>query len=191
MYGISANEKLPFLINALLELEREQNKDEVKFSLGIGKIVGGTYATSTALECVISGVVYFTPACSTGVEGINMVKGLIRKAVEDGAKQDPWLRENPPELSFLHYDDACKIEPSADIVQTVLQAGKDCFGQEMEVSSMSANDSRHLVNTAGIPTLVYGPGTPGVAHSVDEYVEIDDLINSTKVLALAIYRWCK
>ena len=39
----------------------------------------------------------------------------------------------------------------------------------------------------GVPHCVaYGPGELEQAHQPDEYCRVDDLVNSTKVLALAI-----
>ena len=189
MYGISAIEKVPFIINGLLDLEHAQNKEDIRFSLGIGKIRGGNYATSTAKECVITGVVQFTPKLGTGVEGIRKVKELIRNTVADSSNKDPWLRDNPAELYFLHYDDAYEIKPGEEIVQTLIGVAKKVIGKTPKIIENPACDARHLSNQGGIPTIIYGPGN-GTAHSVDENIDIEDLITATKVLALAIYRWC-
>jgi succinyl-diaminopimelate desuccinylase len=44
-------------------------------------------------------------------------------------------------------------------------------------------DADFLVNDAGIPSVVYGPGGGGMAHSSKELVEIDQLVQSAKVYA--------
>ncbi|MBQ6674377.1 MAG: M20/M25/M40 family metallo-hydrolase, partial [Spirochaetia bacterium] len=51
-------------------------------------------------------------------------------------------------------------------------------------------DARHLGNQGGIPAIYYGPGNVVMAHSTDEYIELDNYIETIKVLAVAIYRWC-
>ena len=38
--------------------------------------------------------------------------------------------------------------------------------------------------------VVYGPGSILVAHAVDEYVEIEQLMITTKSYALAAMDWC-
>ena len=43
---------------------------------------------------------------------------------------------------------------------------------------------------AGIPGLLYGPGDAAQAHGASEYLEIDDLVAATKVVALALVEWC-
>ena len=42
---------------------------------------------------------------------------------------------------------------------------------------------------AGIPPLIYGPSGSGL-HGLDEYVEIDSLVETAKVYAGTIIRWC-
>ena len=41
-----------------------------------------------------------------------------------------------------------------------------------------------------IPAIIYGPGTLEEAHSVNEKVEIEQLIEFTKVITAFIYEWC-
>ena len=189
MYGVSAIEKTPFIINGLLNLERNQNEKDIRFSLGIGKIRGGNYATSTARECVIDGVVQFTPEVGIGVEGIRKVKDLIRNTVMDSSNKDSWLRDNPAELYFLHYDDSYKINLDEEIVQTLIDVGREVTGEAPKITKSGAADMRHLGNQGGIPTVIYGPGN-NTAHCLDENIDFENVITATRVLALAIYRWC-
>ncbi len=55
------------------------------------------------------------------------------------------------------------------------------------VASPGTYDHKHVARIAGVPHCVaYGPGELEQAHQPDEYCRTDDLLNSTKVLALAI-----
>jgi len=55
------------------------------------------------------------------------------------------------------------------------------------VASPGTYDHKHVARIAGVPHCVaYGPGVLDLAHQPDEYVEIADLVNATKVLALAV-----
>ena len=55
------------------------------------------------------------------------------------------------------------------------------------VASPGTYDQKHFARIAGVPHCVaYGPGILDLAHQPDEYVDIADLVNATKVLALAI-----
>jgi len=189
-YGVSAIEKTPLVINKLLDLERSLNKDEPNISLCIGMIKGGTYSTSTALECALNGVAYFSTNLGTGEEGLVKVKNLLKECVKN--IDDPWLKENPPELLFQHYDDAYRMgDNGKEILSVLTGAGKELCGKDIIISRMSACDARMLGNSGKIPVIVYGPGNVKAAHTVDEYIDIDDYLNAIKVLAITIYRWSK
>jgi len=55
------------------------------------------------------------------------------------------------------------------------------------VASPGTYDHKHVARIAGVLHCVaYGPGELEQAHQPDEYCRLDDLVNSTKVLALAI-----
>ena len=57
------------------------------------------------------------------------------------------------------------------------------------VASPGTYDQKHFKRIAGIDDCVaYGPGCLDLAHQPDEWVGIDDLVTSTKVLAAAILR---
>jgi succinyl-diaminopimelate desuccinylase len=55
------------------------------------------------------------------------------------------------------------------------------------VASPGTYDQKHFARIAGVPHCVaYGPGILDLAHQPDEYCEIEDLVNATKVIALAV-----
>jgi succinyl-diaminopimelate desuccinylase len=54
------------------------------------------------------------------------------------------------------------------------------------IASPGTYDHKHVTRIAGVPHCVaYGPGELEIAHQPDEYCRVDDLINATKVIALA------
>jgi len=190
-FGISAIEKAALIVDSLMALEKKLNKDRIMMSLCVGKIIGGTYATATAAECKINGVAYFSPDLGVGKEGIIKVKKYLKDAVHN--IDDSWLKSNPPILRFQHYDDAYMLgKGNRDILETAMNSVVDVMGEKAVVSQLGGGcDARHLGNQAGIPTIVYGPGDCAVAHSADEYVGLEDFINSIKVIAISVYRWCR
>jgi succinyl-diaminopimelate desuccinylase len=55
------------------------------------------------------------------------------------------------------------------------------------VASPGTYDQKHFARIAGVPHCVaYGPGILDLAHQPDEYCETADLVNATKVIALAV-----
>ena len=62
-----------------------------------------------------------------------------------------------------------------------------CSARRAElIASPGTYDHKHVARIAGIPHCVaYGPGELELAHQPDESCRIDDIVNATKVLALA------
>jgi succinyl-diaminopimelate desuccinylase len=55
------------------------------------------------------------------------------------------------------------------------------------VASPGTYDHKHVARIAGVPHCVaYGPGQLELAHRPDEYCSVNDLVNATKVIALAV-----
>ncbi|HUG54901.1 MAG TPA: M20/M25/M40 family metallo-hydrolase, partial [Vicinamibacteria bacterium] len=55
------------------------------------------------------------------------------------------------------------------------------------MASPGTYDQKHVARIAGVPHCVaYGPGILELAHQPDEYVTIEDLTSSTRVLALTL-----
>jgi acetylornithine deacetylase len=189
-FGVSAIEKLPPLIQCLIELEtklRRQKAHLNPFSLVIGKVEGGTYETATASDCTMKGVVYFGP----DIGGITEVQHMLQDTLDKASRVDPWLRKYPPELFFLHDDDPSRQDRRHPLVSVMAKAAHEVSGIKPRViSAPFACDVRHLKNQGKIPTVIYGPGGSGQAHRPDEYFLVADMLPSVQSLALAIYRWC-
>lgn len=194
--GVSAIEKLSVIIKGLLQLETDQNKRPVSdmytghmpFSLNIGRVWGGSYDTASAGNCSLRGSIYFGPDIGSVKGVMDSFRGYIMKAAEE----DPWLKDNPPEILFFHHDDAHRMDLNAEIVGTILSSGEQALGRKMEtMAGIGANDCRHLVNQGKILSVVIGPGGFTQSHSIDESVQIDSVIENVKILALTIYNWCR
>ena len=55
------------------------------------------------------------------------------------------------------------------------------------VASPGTYDQKHVARIAGVPHCVsYGPGILELAHQPDEYCDLADLTNATRVLALTL-----
>ena len=63
------------------------------------------------------------------------------------------------------------VDPGADVVQSVARAAERVSGRPAELYGESYWMDAALIQAAGIPTVVFGPGGEG-AHSVDEWVDL-------------------
>ncbi len=79
---------------------------------------------------------------------------------------------------------ATMSDPNGELAQAMLAANR-FLGLSTELTGFSmATDGRHF-SAAGIPTIIYGPGDPKLAHIPDEWVGIDEVLEATRAYALA------
>ncbi len=80
-------------------------------------------------------------------------------------------------------------ERDAPVVQAVRDGISDVLGKEPDyVISPGTYDQKHIARIGHLhDCIAYGPGILDLAHMADEYVGIDDMVESTKVMARAIH----
>jgi succinyl-diaminopimelate desuccinylase len=79
-------------------------------------------------------------------------------------------------------------ERDAPVVTAVAQGIRDVFGREPDyVISPGTYDQKHVARLGHLhDCIAYGPGLLDLAHRPDEWVEIDDMVESAKVMAAAL-----
>lgn len=191
--GVSAIEKLPAVIDALLALERDYNErigtaeeGVAPFALVMGKIVGGTYETATANRVTMRGGAYFMPEVGSVLD----VMRAFRERLAAANAADSFLAQNPAVLQFLHHDDSTRQEgevPHA-LCMGGLLSGRGCDGGFHR--GPFACDMRHLVNQGGIPAMIFGPGTIAQAHKPDEHIPVAEYLECIRHLVRFVHAWC-
>ncbi len=80
-------------------------------------------------------------------------------------------------------------DPEGPVVQATLAAIRDVLGREPQiVCSPGTYDQKHIDRIGRLKDCIaYGPGILDLAHQPDEYVGIDDLVSSAKVMARAAH----
>ncbi|BBK40910.1 acetylornithine deacetylase [Allostella vacuolata] len=193
--GVSAIEKLPAVIGALLALEQGYNArrsddpmeaGRAPFALVIGKVAGGHYETVTAGEVVLKGGTYFSPAVGDVVE----VMDGFREAIAAANAGDPFLAANPARVEFLHHDDSTRQSPQIPLARHFGEVMGRRGGKAEPCPGPFCCDMRHLVNQGGIPAVIFGPGTIAQAHKPDEHIRVDEYLESIEHLIEFIWHWC-
>jgi len=127
--------------------------------------------------------------------------GAVREEVEqwiarETARRDEWLAEHPPSIRWWpNHVMPFEIATTESIVGATLGATRD-VGRPGRVSGLDSwYDGATLTKLGGIPSVGFGP--PGfdrhggsVAHTVDEHVPVDGLVDCAKALAVAAMRFC-
>jgi succinyl-diaminopimelate desuccinylase len=105
----------------------------------------------------------------------------VRDVAERAISDMPGLRV---EVNGVGMGRAMMSAPDSAIVQAMLAANTQ-LGLDTNLTGFSmGTDGRHFAG-AGVPTIIYGPGDPKLAHVPDEWVGVDEVMQATKAYALA------
>jgi succinyl-diaminopimelate desuccinylase len=108
------------------------------------------------------------------------IDALVRKAIAGV----PGIEYDMSDLMVVDPVQTPADSPLIGAIDTAI--GRVLGSKATLVASPGTYDHKHVTRIAGIPHCVaYGPGQLELAHQPDEYCRIDDLVNATKVIALA------
>lgn len=144
-------------------------------SASINMIEGGVKQNVVADRCAI----YIDRRIIPGEDphaGVEEIREIAERAVAEmpGIRVDV-TPANPAAASMS--------EPDSPVVQAML-AANTYLGLNTELTGFSmGTDGRHFA-AVGVPTIIYGPGDPALAHIPDEWVGIDEVMQATKAYAL-------
>jgi succinyl-diaminopimelate desuccinylase len=120
-------------------------------------------------------------------EDLETVRGEIVALLEDVARRNPAFRYT---LRDLWSVPPVATPRDARVVTTMQDAVRDVVGRPAQiVASPGTYDHKHVTRRAGIiECIAYGPGILDLAHLPDEYVDVEHLVASAKVMAVATMR---
>ena len=78
---------------------------------------------------------------------------------------------------------ATLLDVDSPIVHAMAAANRTLGIDETPIGYNMGTDGRHFA-AAGIPTIIYGPGDPSLAHVPNEWVGIDEVMEATNAYAL-------
>jgi len=109
---------------------------------------------------------------------------LIAELIERVAADAGGVRFDVRDLMVVH---PVRTPGDSPVIAALEHSIHHVLGRRAElIASPGTYDHKHVARIAGVPHCVaYGPGELELAHQPDEYCRIDDIINATKVLALA------
>lgn len=164
-----------------------QGENKNPFNINIGRIGGGTIATSVPDEAVIEGRIAFSPD-----EDVTDAKRVLTDAVLCAAERDPWLREHPPAVEWHSFClNSGQIPVDHPLTETIARAYAGVTGESPVISGTPwGTDAGAMIRVGGIPTVVFGPGPNSKAHQANEYVDERELLCVAKTIASAMLDWC-
>jgi len=117
------------------------------------------------------------------------VRRQVEERVRVAAEADPWLTLRPPVLRWSTEVPAATVGAEAPIVTTAL-ASAQALRHPAGVAARTTWLDTASFTRAGTPAIGLGPGDIEVAHTVDEWVEADELVRAAQLLAVCAMRFC-
>jgi acetylornithine deacetylase len=195
-YGVSAIEKFCVLLQAVQQLETRRHL-EYKNPLyedpnniapvNFGTLRSGQWPSTVPDELVAEGRFGVMPGEST-----DAAREALASALTVAAKKDAWLADHPPALEWFEGQfESGETAQDSPIVQAIAEGHRSILGQAPVVQGVTyGSDLRLFTNHGGIPAVLYGPGSIFDAHTVNEHVELEEVVTATKVLACIVSHWC-
>jgi succinyl-diaminopimelate desuccinylase len=118
-------------------------------------------------------------------EGFETAKTEIETLLERAGVELPALDYVLRDLMIVH---PVQTPEGSPVIGALDRSIRTVLGRDaIQVASPGTYDQKHFDGIAGIKHCVaYGPGILDLAHQPDEWCEIADLVNATKVLAIAV-----
>jgi succinyl-diaminopimelate desuccinylase len=118
-------------------------------------------------------------------EGFDDTRREIVDLLERAASEVPELRYEIRDLMVVH---PVRTPDDSPLIGVLDRGLRRVLGRSGGlVASPGTYDHKHVTRIGGVTNCVaYGPGILDLAHQPDEWCGVDDVINATKVIALAL-----
>jgi len=193
--GVNAIGKLAKIYERLIELDRERaqrNRNDFfekntgrSCNLNIGTFKAGDWPSTVAGRAELEARISYLPG-----ETEEGVKEEVQRALVEVVTRDTWLREHPPQVEWFGW----RAQPWAQdqeipLIQQFRRTASAILSFSPEFAASTAGLDTRFGPFFSVPSFVFGP-TGGLLHCSNEYVEMDSVIKTIKVLASFIVDWC-
>ena len=194
--GISAIEKFNIINQSIIELEKERHSlfnveyyksPERVAPINIGTIKGGEWHSTVPDSVIVEGRLGVFPG-----EPVSDARTAFSNHIIKVSNSDPWLKNNPP---IIEWFEGQFESGQTDIDHPIINNLKDAYNNVNKSNPIIegvtyGSDLRLFTNHADIPALLFGPGDVRLAHSANEYVEIEEVLTCIKIISNLIINWC-
>jgi succinyl-diaminopimelate desuccinylase len=185
--GINPNTRMAKAIVALEELERKE-----KERLGQHPMLGWPSITPTILQAPVKGdpqINVVPDQCMTTLD-IRTVPGQehdrlraeMEAILQRLAEQDPDFKATLEVIEERPWT----LTPEQDkVVQAVARSYREITKRDPVYNGVPGATDGTFLHQAGIPIITTGAGDRHIPHHADEYVDIDQLVETTQLFALS------
>ena len=170
---LTASKLISFIESYANEVSRKKDSLVGGGSLIINRIQAGAKGVLTPPDkCFLTLSQWFIP---------NQTHDEVISEIENHL--DNFSKENGIIINRSYHKGACPYMISEDeIIVKCLKKGIEAVtGLKPKLTGRPASCDMYVFGLEVIPTIVFGPGNLASAHSVDEYLEIEQLITATRI----------
>jgi succinyl-diaminopimelate desuccinylase len=175
----------------LLALDQHNFKHTPHALLPSPTIAAGTMISGGINENII-------PDSCRAICDIRTIPGMTEAQILDEVRKIIWdtMKTYPDisiELNTRHWWPSSEISEDEEVVTLAKKATETVVGYQLKpIGTAGSNDAPYLNTLANIPTIAFGPGDQVLSrtHGANERVEIQNLINFTKIYGLMAMNAC-
>jgi acetylornithine deacetylase/succinyl-diaminopimelate desuccinylase family protein len=193
--GVNAIQKMVNVLNFLMQLQAEFLNKETKYpnfpghpskvsTVNIAKIIGGDKLSAVPDKCLLYCIINTIPE-----QDVESIKQNILEFVEKSRLSDPELDIN---VNFSISFEPFVSNTNSKFAKAIKNAIKIVYNEDREFKLFQSANDGHWFHEKGIETIIMGTGShENNVHAEDEFVSIDDLIDTTKIFALTAFNYLR
>ncbi len=171
--------------NPLHEDPRYVRYRRTRVPTAVCKVNAGAWPSTVAAEAVLEGTIECLPN-----EDIRQVVDAFERFLNEVAADHWFLKDHPIKFEkFGLWFESAGLDFDDPFVLALVAASREAVNKEPTVVGGGGSDLRLPVLYAKSPTVLWGPAG-GMIHSVDEFVEIDQLVEMLKIVLVTAVDWC-
>jgi acetylornithine deacetylase len=117
------------------------------------------------------------------------IKREVEEAIIEVVAKDEWLIDHPPHIEWFGWRAKPWVQdPGIPLIQQFGQTASEVLSFTPEIAATTAGLDTRFGPFFNTPSFVFDP-VGGLLHSSNEYVELDSVIKTIKVLAAFIVEW--
>jgi len=183
--GINAVEKMAKVIQGLTDLQKELEQEPSSIpgmrytGINVGLIQGGTKVNVVPGSCEVEIDFRIIPE-----HGLDEIYQRVESMIQQLTSQDPEMNIHIERITEFQTEPTV-TEESSPLIAVLQAAVKEVTGSELPVVGMLGQSDTRWFIKHGIPGINFGPGTnDNHLHGYDEFMDMEDLVQTTKVLAV-------
>ena len=132
-------------------------------------------------------------------EKLEDIKEEILSYISDLSNADPWLKKNRPEIIFggtSMFRDKGEIFPASEVhrnnkdVRNLFSVYKNVLKRDAESIVWPSVSDAGWFSEFNVPVVIFGPGLLEEAHSINEKVELQQILDAAKIYGFFIFDFC-